>query len=87
MRATPKGASPYPPAGPVWSPCTMANSSRFRPLAIGCIGHIMDFWERSGDHLLTNWVHIDMIHVFKQMGVDVFERYHRFGQGQNGQES
>ena len=38
---------------------------------------IMDFWERSGDLLLTNWVHIDMIHVFKQMGVDVFELYQR----------
>ena len=39
---------------------------------------IMDFWERSNDLLLTNWVHIDMIHVFKQMGVDVFEMYRRY---------
>ena len=39
---------------------------------------IMDFWERRGDLLLTNWVHIDMIHVFKQMGVDVFELYRRY---------
>ena len=27
----------------------------------------MDFWERSDDLLITNWVHIDMIAVFKQM--------------------
>ena len=39
---------------------------------------IMDFWERQGDYLITNWVHIDMINVFRQMGVDVFERYRRF---------
>lgn len=36
---------------------------------------IMDFWERSGDLLITNWVHIDMIDIFKQMGVDVFGMY------------
>lgn len=39
---------------------------------------IMDFWERSDDLLITNWVHIDMIAIFKQMGVDVFELYQRF---------
>jgi hypothetical protein len=35
----------------------------------------MDFWERGDDLLSTNWVHIDMINVFKQMGIDVFEKY------------
>lgn len=35
---------------------------------------IMDFWEREDDYLIRNWVHIDMIDIFKQMGVDVFER-------------
>ena len=35
---------------------------------------IMDFWEREDDYLVRNWVHIDMIDIFKQMGVDVFER-------------
>lgn len=40
--------------------------------------HIMVFWERSDDLLLTNWVHINMIYVFKQMGVDVFEMYCRY---------
>lgn len=36
---------------------------------------IMDFWERKDDLLITNWVHIDMIDIFMQMGIDVFERY------------
>ncbi|MCY3979294.1 MAG: ester cyclase, partial [Chloroflexi bacterium] len=35
---------------------------------------IMDFWEREDEYLIRNWVHIDMIDIFKQMGVDVFER-------------
>lgn len=47
--------------------------------------HIMDFWERSGDLLLSNWVHIDMIYVFKQMGVDVFDLYQRYRRAQRVQ--
>ncbi len=47
---------------------------------------IMDFWERSGDKLMTNWVHIDMIHIFKQMDVDVFELYQRHRRGQGAHE-
>ncbi|MYD08421.1 MAG: ester cyclase [Chloroflexi bacterium] len=39
---------------------------------------IMDFWERSEDLLTTNWVHIDMINIFKQMGVDVFALYQAY---------
>lgn len=48
---------------------------------------IMDFWERSGDLLLTNWVHIDMIYVFKQMSVDVFDLYRRYRREQTVHES
>lgn len=39
---------------------------------------IMDFWERIDELLVTNWVHIDMIDVFLQMGIDVFERYRNY---------
>ena len=42
---------------------------------------IMDFWERNDDLLLTNWVHIDMVQIFKQMGIDVFELYQRHRRG------
>ena len=43
---------------------------------------IMDFWERSEDLLITNWVHIDMINIFKQMGVDVFALYQAYREEQ-----
>ena len=39
---------------------------------------IMDYWERKDELLITNWVHIDMIDVFMQMGVDVFAMYRRY---------
>lgn len=48
---------------------------------------IMDFWERKEDLLITNWVHIDMINVFKQMGIDVFELYQAYREGQGLEQS
>ena len=48
---------------------------------------IMDFWERSEDLLITNWVHIDMINIFKQMGVDVFELYRAYREEQGLQQN
>ena len=40
----------------------------------------MDFWERKDDLLISNWVHIDMIDIFMQMGIDVFQRYRDYRQ-------
>jgi hypothetical protein len=34
----------------------------------------MDWWRREGDLLVENWVFIDMIDLFLQLGVDLFER-------------
>lgn len=34
----------------------------------------LDFWLRQGDQFTENWVFVDMIHLFKQMGVDLFAR-------------
>ena len=33
----------------------------------------MDFYRREGDLIMENWVPIDMIYIFLQMGFDVFE--------------
>ena len=33
---------------------------------------VMDIWRREGDKLKENWVGIDIIHMCKQMGLDVF---------------
>jgi hypothetical protein len=35
---------------------------------------VMDFWRREGDLLVENWVFIDMVDLFLQLGVDLFER-------------
>ncbi|AXI45436.1 hypothetical protein C1J03_04925 [Sulfitobacter sp. SK012] len=34
----------------------------------------IDFWLRTGDKFTENWVFVDMIHLFSQMGVDLFAR-------------
>lgn len=46
---------------------------------------IMDFWEREDDYLIRSWVHIDMINIFEQLGVDVFGRL-RAGAGPSQKE-
>jgi predicted ester cyclase len=33
---------------------------------------VMDWWRREGDLLVENWVFIDMVDLFLQMGVDIF---------------
>lgn len=33
-----------------------------------------DWYRRDGDYLVENWIPIDLIDLFKQMGVDLFER-------------
>jgi predicted ester cyclase len=39
---------------------------------IGVTG--LDFWRREGDKFTENWVFVDMVHLFRQFGVDLFER-------------
>ncbi len=34
----------------------------------------IDFWLRDGDQFTENWVFVDMIDLFKQMGIDLFAR-------------
>ena len=36
-----------------------------------------DFWLRTGGQFTENWVFVDMIHLFQQMGVDLFDRMGR----------
>ena len=33
-----------------------------------------DWWRREGDLICQNWVPIDLIHLYKQLGIDLFER-------------
>jgi predicted ester cyclase len=34
----------------------------------------LDFWKLENDKYIENWVFVDMIHLFRQFGVDLFER-------------
>jgi predicted ester cyclase len=34
----------------------------------------LDFWKLENDQYVENWVFVDMIHLFRQFGVDLFER-------------
>ncbi len=34
----------------------------------------LDFWLRTGDVFTENWVFVDMVHLFGQMGIDLFAR-------------
>ena len=34
----------------------------------------LDFWKREGEVYVENWVFVDMIHLFRQFGIDLFKR-------------
>ncbi len=34
----------------------------------------LDFWKLENDWYVENWVFVDMVHLFRQFGVDLFER-------------
>lgn len=34
----------------------------------------LDWWKRDGEMYAENWVFVDMIHLFRQFGVDLFDR-------------
>ena len=34
----------------------------------------MDWWKREGDQYVENWVFVDMVHLFRQFGVDLLAR-------------
>jgi len=34
----------------------------------------LDWWKRDGEMYIENWVFVDMIHLFNQFGIDLFER-------------
>lgn len=34
----------------------------------------LDFWKLENDKYIENWVFVDMVHLFRQFGIDLFER-------------
>lgn len=39
----------------------------------------LDWWKRDGEEYIENWVFVDMVHLFEQFGIDLFERIPRSG--------
>ena len=38
----------------------------------------LDFWRLEGDKIRENWVMVDLLHVYDQLGLDVFARLREF---------
>jgi len=62
---------------PGWAGVTATHTGEYldcaatgRPLKINGL----DFWKLQNDRYVENWVFVDMIHLFRQFGVDLFER-------------
>jgi hypothetical protein len=34
----------------------------------------LEFWKLENDQYVENWVFVELIHLFRQFGVDLFER-------------
>ena len=41
----------------------------------------LDFWRRSGNQFIENWVFVDMLHLFRQFGVDLLRRVSPYAGG------
>ncbi|MEM8771191.1 MAG: ester cyclase [Pseudomonadota bacterium] len=44
------------------------------PAGVPVSMRVMDFWRRDGDRLKENWIFVDIPDVFRQCGIDVFEK-------------
>lgn len=51
--------------GPYLDAPATGNTIRFNGL---------DWWKREGEQYIENWVFVDMVHLFKQFGIDLFAR-------------
>jgi len=66
--------------GGIWNQKFSSNHGQYQDVpATGKIMTIRDFdwYKRDGNHLIQNWIPIDIIDIFKQLGVDLFDRMHR----------
>jgi hypothetical protein len=43
----------------------------------------LDFWRLDGDKIRENWVMVDLLDVYHQLGIDVFARLREFNKARN----
>jgi len=63
--------------GPGWAGVTATHTGDYldakatnRPVEFNGL----DFWKLENDRYIENWVFVDIIHLFRQFGIDLFER-------------
>ena len=67
-------------AGGIWDQEFSTHHGEFQGMAAS--GNVMtlrdfDWYKRDGNKIIQNWIPIDLIDLYKQMGVDLFDRMHR----------
>ena len=63
--------------GPGWTGVKATHTGPY--LDVPATGRVvvfngMDWWKRDGEQYVENWVFVDMVHLFRQFGIDLFER-------------
>ncbi len=67
-------------AGGIWDQAFSTHYSEYQGVpATGKLMKLRDFdwYKRDGNRLIQNWIPIDLIDLFKQLDVDLFDRMHR----------
>ena len=44
----------------------------------------LDFWRMENGKIRENWVTVDLLHVYEQLGIDVFARMREFNKARYG---
>ncbi len=63
--------------GPGWAGVKATHKGEYKGVpATGNAVEVngLDWWKRDNDQFIENWVFVDMVHLFRQFGVDLFER-------------
>ncbi len=63
--------------GPGWAGVKAEHRGEYQGVAAShnnLVINGLDFWKRVGDQFIENWVFVDMVHLFAQMGVDLMAR-------------
>lgn len=64
------GASSLPGVHATHTGPYLGHAASGKPLSVNGI----DFWRRDGDMFTENWVFVDMLHLFGQMGIDLMAK-------------